>query len=264
VNRWKEFGIDLPLQLVTHRGELPEALAWYVANLPPAVDVNVVLANPATLGFVPRLRRRRLTTQITHELLPYDRVRVTIVRDHLGPGHQVVEAEGGGKLIRFAPRATHRVVVLVEKADQATMRAVHYAMALGGADIRAVHAAVDQENQERLIRRWMELSVPVPLDVIECWDRNVARSLEEYVVSFMGKRYEVTAVLARRDYPHAIQRLLHDRTSAKIVRALGRYEHVDLAVVPYFLARPTSVAPSTGSGPKADLADVNAESQALS
>jgi amino acid transporter len=257
IKRWKEFGIDLPLELVTHRGELPEALAWYVANLPPAVDVNVVLANPATLSLVPRL-------QVTHELLPYDRVRVTIVRDHRGPGHQVVEAEGGGKLIRFAPRATHRVVVLVEKADQATMRAVHYAMALGGADIRAVHAAVDQENQERLIRRWMELSVPVPLDVIECWDRNVARSLEEYVVSFMGKRYEVTAVLARRDYPRALQRLLHDRTSAKIVRALGRYEHVDLAVVPYFLARPTSVAPTTGSGPKSDLADANTESQALS
>jgi hypothetical protein len=59
----------------------------------------------------------------------------------------------------------------------------------------------------------------------------------------MGKRYEVTAVLARRDYPHALQRLLHDRTSRKIARALGRYEHVDLAVVPYYLTQSLNAAP---------------------
>jgi hypothetical protein len=89
----------------------------------------------------------------------------------------------------------------------------------------------------------------VQLDVVECWDRNVARALEAYVVGLMGKQYEVTAVLARRDYPHALQRLLHDRSSQAIVRVLSRYEHVDVAVVPYFLHK---IPPGGPAGPSGD------------
>jgi hypothetical protein len=101
---------------------------------------------------------------------------------------------------------------------------------------------VDQENQEQLMRRWMELGVPVELDVIECWDRNVARSLERYVVELMGRHSEVTVVMPRRDDARLSHRLLHDRTSRKIARALGRYEHVDLAVVPYYFGKQRSLA----------------------
>ena len=52
---------------------------------------------------------------------------------------------------------------------------------------------------------------------------------------------EVTAVMPRRDYPTLRQRLLHDRTSRKIQRALGRYAHVDVADIPYYVqgARPS-------------------------
>jgi hypothetical protein len=83
----------------------------------------------------------------------------------------------------------------------------------------------------------MELRMPIPLDVIECWDRNVARSLEEYVADLTGHRVEVTVVMPRRDYATLRQRVLHDRTSRRIARAVGRYEHVDVAVVPYFFRR---------------------------
>jgi hypothetical protein len=44
----------------------------------------------------------------------------------------------------------------------------------------------------------------------------------------------VTVVMPRRDYATRRQRILHDRTSRRIARAVGRYEHVDIAVVPYF------------------------------
>jgi hypothetical protein len=53
--------------------------------------------------------------------------------------------------------------------------------------------------------------------------------------------------MARRDFPKLSQRLLHDRTSSKIMRALGRYPHIDIARVPYYFAptpaADTSVAP---------------------
>ena len=41
--------------------------------------------------------------------------------------------------------------------------------------------------------------------------------------------------MPRRDYPKLRQRLLHDRTSRKIQRALGRYAHVDVADIPYYV-----------------------------
>jgi hypothetical protein len=71
----------------------------------------------------------------------------------------------------------------------------------------------------------------------------VARSLEGYVVEVMDDRTEVTVVLPRRDYAQLRQRILHDRTSRSIARALGRYEHVDLAVVPYHLGKPSRQGP---------------------
>jgi len=142
------------------------------------------------------------------------------------------------------PRASHRVVVLVDRPDRAALQAVRYALSLGAEEVVAVHAAVDPEVQDVLISRWMELRVPISLDLVECWDRDVARSVERYVVDLMGPRTEVTVVLPRRDFARVTQRLLHDRTSRSIARSLGRYEHVDVAVVPYFFGRQ---APSPAS-----------------
>jgi hypothetical protein len=48
---------------------------------------------------------------------------------------------------------------------------------------------------------------------------------------------EITVVMPRRDHAQLRGRILHDRTSRKILKALGRYEHVDIAVVPYFFAK---------------------------
>jgi hypothetical protein len=150
-------------------------------------------------------------------------------------------AEGSG-LARLFPRASHRVVVLVDRPDRAAMQAVSYALSLGATEVVAVHAAVDPEMQDELIERWMDLRVPVALDLVECWDRDVARSVERYVVDLMGPRTEITVVVPRRDYVRLSQRLLHDRTSRSIAKVLSRYEHVDMAVVPYFLGRPTAAA----------------------
>jgi hypothetical protein len=48
--------------------------------------------------------------------------------------------------------------------------------------------------------------------------------------------------MPRRDYPKLRQRLLHDRTSRKIQRALGRYAHVDVADIPYHVQGRTAPA----------------------
>jgi hypothetical protein len=244
--RWKLLDGGIPLEIVTHRGDLPSALAWYVSALPPGVDVNVVVPGPARLRVGERLLHGRTGARIVRALHPFPNARTTLVRDH--PVHDPASAPPGRR--QLVPRPRHEAIVLVDRADRAALRAVRYALSLGATEVRAVHAAVDHRNQEELIRRWMELHVPVSLDVIECWDRNVARSLEGYVVEHMDPRTEITVVLPRRDYAQLRQRVLHDRTSRSIARALGRYEHVDLAVVPYHLGEPTRRrAPEPVRGP---------------
>jgi len=245
---WERRGFDVPLDLVPARQDPTETLLGYVGGLSLSSDVSLIVPGPTRMGRIERLRRGRTGAHLARELAPNPRVRVTLVRDHPAPG-----GPDRGEL-RALPRANHHVVVLVDDADRATLRAVRYALSLGAEDVVAVHAAADPDAQEGLIDRWMELRVPVALDLVECWDRDVARTVERYVVELMGARSEVTVVLPRRDFPHLRQRVLHDRTSRGIARALGRYDHVDVAVVPYFIGAPSEVAKANAAPPEAATA----------
>lgn len=229
--RWAELGAAIPLEILLPDGDPMSAIARRAAQLAVEADVTLIVPGPVRVGRLDRLRRGRTGARLTRMLAPNPHVRVTVVRDH---PHQ--EGTDGTRLF---PRASHRVIVLVDRPDRAAMQAVSYALELGATEVAAVHAAVEPELQDQLISRWMDLRIPVPLDLVECWDRDVARSVERYVVDLMGPRTEVTVVVPRRDYARASQRLLHDRTSRSIAKALGRYEHVDIAVVPFFLGRPS-------------------------
>jgi amino acid transporter len=247
--RWAELGIAVPLLIVPQDGDLVTTIARYTGSLSGEADVTVIVPGPARMGRLERLRRGRTGARLARALASDPHVRVTLVRDHLEP-HPTSGGRGG---VRMFPRASHRVVVLVDRPDRAALQAVRYALSLGAEEVVAVHAAVDPEVQDELISRWMELRIPIALDLVECWDRDVARSVERYVVDLMGPRTEVTVVLPRRDFARVTQRLLHDRTSRGIARALGRYEHVDVAVVPYFFARerPDPSSPQRSEEPTA-------------
>jgi hypothetical protein len=233
-HRWADLGAGIPLQILPSDGDPMSAIARRAARLAVEDNVTLIVPGPARVGHLDRIRRGRTGARLTRMLAPNPRVRVTLVRDH---PHTDVDSMP----MRPLPRATHRVVVLVDRPDRAALQAVSYSLSLGPTSVAAVHAAVEPELQDELIRRWMDLRIPVPLDLVECWDRDVARSVERYVVDLMDPRTEVTVVVPRRDYARPSQRLLHDRTSRSIAKALGRYEHVDIAVVPYFLGRPSTL-----------------------
>ncbi|MGZ8595511.1 MAG: amino acid permease [Actinomycetota bacterium] len=242
--RWSELGIDVPLKVLDHDGDPASTIARYTASLEG--DVTVIVPGPARLRWLDRIRGGRTGTQLAKALVPNPHVRVTLIRDH-PDGRPGDSLDGASAARGLLPRALHRVVVLVDRPDRAALQAVRYALSLGADEVTAVHAAVDPDVQDELIAKWMELRVPVALDLVECWDRDAARSVERYVVGRMGPRTEVTVVLARRDYARVAHRLLHDRTSRGIARVLGRYEHVDVTVVPYFFAK-RRTAPGASAG----------------
>ncbi|MCI0635242.1 MAG: APC family permease [Actinobacteria bacterium] len=231
--RWADLVSDVPLELIPGNGDPAAAVARHATDLARETDVALLVPGPARMGRSERLRRGRTGARLTRILAPNPHVRVTLVRDHPHDG----DASG----VRLPARTVHRAVVLVDRPDRAALGALRYALSLGADEVVAVHAAVDPEIQDELIARWMDLAVPVALELVECWDRDVARSVERYVVDLMDRKTEITVVLPRRDFARLTQRLLHDRTSRSIARALGRYEHVDIAVVPYHLG--------DGSGP---------------
>jgi amino acid transporter len=241
---WTACGLDeVPMKILRGRGDEESRLAGFIGGLPAGRDITVLVPVPHETSILERLSSGRVGTRLTRALLPYERVRVTLVRDHPDGVHPLQHDDQGRPVVRLAPKGQHEVVILVDKLDAAVLRAVRYSMTLGANDVRAVHAALDPERAMTLADRWMEYALPIPLDVVECWDRNVGRTLEHYVLGLAKQGSEVTVVMPRRDFPKLRQRLLHDRTSRQIMRALGRYPHIDVAAVPFYFA-PRPPAPS--------------------
>ena len=132
-------------------------------------------------------------------------------------------------------RSRHVAVILVGSLDRSVLKAIRYARAIEAADIRAVHAAADPDHAQKLTEQWGEVGpiLGIPLDVEECFDRNIARTVREYVDRVTSSDAEVSVILPRRDYQRGAQRFLHDHTSRSITRALQDEGHVDVVVVPY-------------------------------
>jgi hypothetical protein len=226
VRRWHALAPGVELRVIGGR-DLADAIATHVGGMPSEDDVIVIVPTSAPRDRAERLRERRLERRLARVLLPYANARLTVVRDHDGD-----PAGNGATLL---PRRSHVVYVLVDRVDRACLRAIRYARCLGADEVRAVHAAVDPDAVEPLVDRWMTLGLPIALDVIECFDRNIPRALEHEIVGAADARSEVTVVVPRRDFVQRRQRILHDRTSRGITRALGRYPHIDIALVPYLV-----------------------------
>ncbi|HVX20716.1 MAG TPA: amino acid permease [Acidimicrobiales bacterium] len=129
----------------------------------------------------------------------------------------------------------HVVVVLVDRLDMATARAIQYARTLTPDDLRAVHFDVDNREAEELQEEWRRLGLSrLPLDVIECPDRRLSRAAVELVAdAVVDGDTECTVLLPRRTFALGWQRLLHDRTADKIAAVVGQVPHVAATIVPY-------------------------------
>ena len=131
----------------------------------------------------------------------------------------------------------HEVVVLVDKLDVATARAMQYAKTLFPDELRAVHFDLDPWRTDILTDAWQKLGFNrFPLDIIECPDRRVARAALELAARLTkGNDTEVTVLIPRREYTKVWHRLLHDRSSNSITAVLSALPHCNVTVVPYHL-----------------------------
>jgi amino acid transporter len=131
----------------------------------------------------------------------------------------------------------HVVVVLVDRLDMATARAIQYARTLTPDDLRAVHFDIDSKEAREVEDEWGRLGLSrLPLDIIECPDRRLGRAAIELVAdATLDGDTECTVLLPRRGYARVWQRFLHDRTADKIAAVLSQVPHVSATIIPYNL-----------------------------
>jgi len=137
----------------------------------------------------------------------------------------------------------HVVIVLVDRLDLATARAVQYARTLTPDELRAVHFAVDPREATKLEADWRRLGLSrLPLDIIDCPDRRLARaSLELAAQTLADGSTELTLLLPRRGFAAGWRRLLHDRSADQIAAAVGQLPHANATIVPFQLSGSKSV-----------------------
>ncbi len=129
------------------------------------------------------------------------------------------------------------VVILIDRIDLATARAIQYARSLTPDELRAVHFNIDHPRAEALISRWQQLGLSrLPLDVIDCPDRRLTRASLELAAELADGETEVSILLPRRSYGKAWRRILHDQTADQIVEVVSQVSHVNATIVPFLVA----------------------------
>jgi amino acid transporter len=131
------------------------------------------------------------------------------------------------------PKPRHEVVVFLDHLDRAALGALQYARQLNPLSITALHIAADPDAAKRLAALWAKIRVPVPLEVVDCPDRNLVACAERAVYERVRPDTEITVLLPRRGYVGFWKRLLHDQTGRDLFRVLSQLAGVTVTLVPF-------------------------------
>jgi amino acid transporter len=149
------------------------------------------------------------------------------------------EAEVLGETVAEAAAEAHPLprsvaLIMVDRLDHATARAIQYARTLSVDDMRAIHIVIDTAAAEHLQDRWVRLGLSrFPLELVECEDRRVVRAAMQRADAEVNDETEVTVLLPRRSYQRAWSRFLHDATAERIATAVSRLPNVNATIIPF-------------------------------
>ncbi|MGH9170736.1 MAG: APC family permease, partial [Acidimicrobiales bacterium] len=129
----------------------------------------------------------------------------------------------------------HVVLVLVERLDLATARALQYARTLAPDELRAVHFVLDTRQSHELEEKWSRLGLArFPLDLLECQDRRLSRAAMQLVAEASDDgQTEVSVLLPRRVFEGYWRRVLHDRTADRIAAYVSQLPNANATIVPF-------------------------------
>jgi amino acid transporter len=147
---------------------------------------------------------------------------------------EVLEYLGGRKPPDPPNYARRTVLVFVDEFNLATIAALRYASGLRPTALRAVHFVIDTERADELRDEWLRAERRIPLDLVDCPDRRIARAGGELVAREASEPgTQVTVVLPRRSYAPLLGQLLHDQTADKIARVVSRIPRSAATILPF-------------------------------
>jgi amino acid transporter len=140
-----------------------------------------------------------------------------------------------GVLARTLPRTS--VVLFVAQVNPLTARALSLARALSPDDLHAVTVSNDPERAERLLDRWMEVGIDVPLEVVESPYREFIKPAVNFVRSLEpSPDHTVTVVIPELVVEHWWEALLHNQDALRLKASLLRVPWVVVMSIPLHVA----------------------------
>jgi hypothetical protein len=138
----------------------------------------------------------------------------------------------------FKPRRmNHTVAVLVSDVHRGVLEALAYARSLNPSHLVAVHVSSDEEDQERIERRWEEFGIDIPLEIVYSPYRELTRPIIRYLDE-LDARYEndiITVLLPEFVVRHWWGNLLHGQSALLLKGRLLFRRGMVVTSLPYHL-----------------------------
>jgi amino acid transporter len=126
-------------------------------------------------------------------------------------------------------------VVLINRVNAASARALVYASSLGFDETAAVYFAADEDDTARVRRDWERYGIDVPLEVLDSPFRDIGEPLRAYLAKITADPQAIAVVVMPELVVSGADRLLHNHRALYLKRLLLFEPRVILTSVPYQL-----------------------------
>ncbi|MGP3533477.1 APC family permease [Microbacterium sp. RD1] len=128
-------------------------------------------------------------------------------------------------------------LILVNRLQKPTVKAIDYALAARHEKTLAVHVAIDEADADRLQKEWDAHGMPIPLVIIESPYRAYTSPVAEFIKKYREKHGSavVTVYLPQYIVGHWWESILHNRRSRRLAQQLMLVHGVSITLVPWLL-----------------------------
>ncbi len=164
----------------------------------------------------------------------------SIRRHYVAVSEETALVEGEDRTLPSRVRA----VVLVSKLHKPTLRALAFAKAARPSTLEALTVDVDPDETERLVAKWEEAGIPVPLKVVASPYREVTNPIIDYVKNIRSEspRDVVTVYIPEYVVGHWWEQILHNQSALRLKGRLLFTPGVMVTSVPYLLQSSSKAA----------------------
>ncbi|MEA2509573.1 MAG: hypothetical protein QOG21_1655, partial [Actinomycetota bacterium] len=155
-------------------------------------------------------------------------VLVRVNRIYEAEDHDLLEGLGALATSETRPNIA---IVLVEAMDQRAADAVNYALTIRPDHITTVNFSLVEADGARFKRDWAREGPLVPMDHVDCSDRDWQQCLREYVQERAKDDVDVTVIFSAPARISALHRIFHGRSWSETATALRGFENVMVVAV---------------------------------